>query len=66
MENECIISGELDCDFAGEETFNDHGGVNQSSGDNNVGKQPKKPTFGHFSEESTYTYSNDELGQKRR
>ena len=28
MENVWIFSGELDGDFAGEATFNDHGGVN--------------------------------------
>ena len=50
----------------GEATFNDHGGVNQSSGDDSVGKQPEKePTFGHSSEESTHTYSDDELGKKK-
>ena len=32
MENVCIVSGELDRDFAEEATFNGHGGVNQSSG----------------------------------
>ena len=66
MDNVCIVSVELDGDFAGEATFNDHGGVNQSSRDDSVGKQPgKKPTFGDFSEESTYTYSDDELGKKK-
>ena len=32
MENVWIFSGELDGDFAGEATFNDHGGVNQIGG----------------------------------
>ena len=60
MENVWIFSRELDGEFAGEATFNDHGGVNQSSGDDSVGKQPEKePTFGHSSEESTHTYSDD-------
>ena len=64
--NVCIVSGELDGDFAGEATFNDHGGVNQSSGDDSVEKQPEnEPTFGHFREESTYTYSDDEMGNKK-
>ena len=64
MENVCIVSGELDGDFAGEATFNEHGGINQSSGDNSNGEQQEKePTFGHFSKESTYTYSVDELGK---
>ena len=39
MDTVCIVSGELDGDFAGEATLNDHGGVNQSSGDDSVGKQ---------------------------
>ena len=66
MENVWIFSRELDCDFAGEATFNDHGGVNQSSGDDSVGKQQEKePTFGHSSEESTHTYFDDELGKKK-
>ena len=34
--------GELDGDFAGEATFNDHGGVNQIGGDDSVGKQQEK------------------------
>ena len=47
MNTVCIVSGELDGDFAGEATFNDHGCVNQSSGDDSVVKQPEKePTFG--------------------
>ena len=62
MEIVCIVSGELDGDFAGEATFNDHGGVNKSCGDYTVGKQPEKePKFGNFGEESFYTYSDDEL-----
>ena len=66
MANVCIVSEELDGDFAEEATFNYHGGVNQSSGDDSVGIQPKKePTFGHSSEKSTHTYSNDELGKKK-
>ena len=66
MDTVCIVSGELYGDFAGEATFNDHGGANQSSGDDSVGKQQeKKPTFGEFSEESTYTYYDDELGKKK-
>ena len=49
-----------------EATFNDHGGVNQSSGHDSVGKQPEKePTFVHSSEESTHAYSDDELGKKK-
>ena len=66
MENVWIFSGELDGDFAGEATFNDHGGVNQISGDDSVGKQPEKePTFDHSGEESTHAYSDDELGKKK-
>ena len=66
MANVCIVSGELDNDFAGEVTFNDYGGVNQTSGDDSVGKQPEnEPTFGHSSEGSTHTYSDDELGKKK-
>ena len=65
MANVCTVSGELDGDFAGEATFNDHGGVNQSSGDDSMGKQPEKePTFDHFSEEGIHTYSDDELSKK--
>ena len=31
-----------------------------------MGKQPEKePKFGHFGEESFYTYSDDELGKKK-
>ena len=57
MDTVCVVSGELDGDFAGEATFNDHGCVNQSSGDDSVGKQQgKKPTFGKFSEQSTYLH----------
>ena len=66
MDTVCIVSGELDGDFTGEATFNDPGGVNQSSGYDSVGKQlEKEPTFGKFSKESTYTYSDDELGKKK-
>ena len=66
MANICIVSGELDSDFAGEATFDDHGGVNQSIRDDSVGKQPEKePTFGHFRKENTYTYCDDELGKKK-
>ena len=66
VDNVCIVSGELDGNFAGEATFNDHRGVNQSSGDDFVGKQlEKKLTFGDFSEESSYTYSYDELDKKK-
>ena len=67
MENVCIVSRELDADFAEEATFNDHGGVNQGSGDNSVGKQPEKElTFDHFREEvTTHSYSYDELGKKK-
>ena len=66
MENVWIISEELDGDFAGEATFNDHGVVNESRGDDSVGKQPEKePTFGHSNEESTHAYSDDELGKKK-
>ena len=50
----------------GEATFNDHGGVNQSSGDDSVGKEPEKePTFGDFGKESTHAYYDDELGKKK-
>ena len=42
MENVWIFSGELDGDFAGEATFNDHGGVNQIGGDDSMGKQQEK------------------------
>ena len=57
MENVWIFSEELDGDFAGEATFNDHGGVNQISGDVSVGKQQEKePTFDHSSAESTHAY----------
>ena len=42
MENVWIFSGELDCDFAEEATFNDHGGVNHIGGDDSVGKQQEK------------------------
>ena len=42
MDSVCLFSGELDGDFAGEATFNDHGGVNQSNGDDSVGKQQEK------------------------
>ena len=65
MENVWIFSGELDGDFAGEATFNDHGGVNQIGGDDSVGKQQQKEPFDHSSEESTHTYSDDELGKKK-
>ena len=51
MDNVCIVSGELDGNFMGEATFNDHWGVNQSSGDDFVGKQPENPLIlGDFSE----------------
>ena len=66
MDNVCIVSGELDGDVVGEATFNDHGGANQSSGDDSVGKQQEKePTFGEFRKESTYTYYDDELVKKK-
>ena len=55
MENVWIFSGELDCDFAEEATFIDHGGVNHIGGDDSIGKQQEKePTFDHSSEESIY------------
>ena len=64
--NVWIFSGELDGDFAGEAMFNDHAGVNQSSRDDLVGKQPEKePTFGDFGEKSIYTYSDDELDKRK-
>ena len=44
----CIVSGELDGDFAGEATFNDHAGVNQSSGDDSMGKQREKKPIRPF------------------
>ena len=51
MENVWIFSGELDCDFAEEATFNDHGGVNYIGGDDSIGKQQEKePTFDQSSE----------------
>ena len=66
MESLCIVSGELDGDFAGEAMCNDHRGVNQSSEDYCEVKQPEKEAkFVHFSEESFYTYSDDELGKKK-
>ena len=66
MESLCIISGELDGDFAGEATCNDHGDVNQSSGDYCEVKQPKKEAkFIRFAEKSFYTYSDNELGKKK-
>ena len=66
MESLCIVSGELDGDFAGEATYNDHGGVNQSSGDYSEVKQHEKEAkFVHFAEESFYTYSDDDLGKKK-
>ena len=40
--------------------------VNQSSGEDCVGKGPaKEPAFGHFNEESLSPYSDDELGKKK-
>ena len=66
LDNVCPFYGELEGDFAGEASFNDHGGVNQSSGDDSVGKQQENdPKFSDFSEESTYTYSDDELGKRK-
>ena len=66
MESLCLVSGKLDGDFAGEATCNDHGGVNQSSGDYSEVKQPEKDAkFVHFAEESFYTYSDDKLGKKK-
>ena len=66
MESLCIVSGELDGDFAGEATCNDHGGVNQSSGDYSEVKQPENDAkFVHFAEESFYTYSDDKLSKKK-
>ena len=62
MENVWTFSGELDGDLAEEATFNDHGGVNQSSGDDSVGKQPEKePTFGH----STHTRTTSWVRKRR-
>ena len=56
MDNVCIVSGELDGDFAGEATFNDHG--NQRNGDDFVGNQPeKKPTFGVISAKKVSTHT---------
>ena len=55
MENVWIFSGEFDCDFAEEATFNDNRGVNHIGGDDSVGKQQEKePTFDHSNEESIY------------
>ena len=66
MESLCIVSGELDCDFAGEVTCNDLGDVNQSSEDYSEVKQPKKEAkFVHFTEKNFNTYSDDELGKKK-
>ena len=66
MESLCIVSGEFDGDFAGEATCNDHGGVNESSGDYSEVKQPEKEAiFVHFAKENFYTYSDDELGKKK-
>ena len=66
MESLCNVSGELDGDFAGEATCNDHGDVNQSSEDYSEVKQPEKEAkFVHFAEKSFYTYSDDELGKKK-
>ena len=67
MKNVCIASGELDADFTEEVTFNDHGGVNQGSGDDSVGKQPEKePTFDHFREEATTHTLTTNWVRKRR
>ena len=65
MENAHTVSGELDGHFVGEATYDDRG-VNQSSGEDSVGKDPaKEPAFGHLNEESVYPYSDDELGKKK-
>ena len=41
--------------------------VNQSSGEDSVGKEPaNEPAFRHFNEQSIYTYSDDELGKKKK
>ena len=46
--------------------FNDDRGVNQSSGEDSVGKGPaKEPAFAHFNDKSVYPYSDDELGKKK-
>ena len=66
MENIYTVSGDVDDDFVGEATCNDDRGVNQSSGEDIVGKGPaKEPAFGHFNEESVYPYSDDKLGKKK-
>ena len=67
MESVCIVSGELDSDFVGEATFYDHGGVNQSSGEDSVGKQPEKRQYSAISAKKvpTHIYSDDELGNKK-
>ena len=57
-ENVWLFSGEPDRDFTGEVTFNDHGGVNQSCGDDSVGKKlQKEPTFGHHGEKNVHAHT---------
>ena len=50
----------------GEATFINDGGINQSSGEDSARKEPEKePAFGHFNEQSIYSYSDEELGRKK-
>ena len=65
MDDVCIVSGELDGDFAGEATFNDHGIVNAMETISWESSQKKADIRRDFSEESIYTYSDDELSKKK-
>ena len=49
------VSGELDGEFMGEATFIDNGGVNQSSGEDFVGKEPARASIQPF-QQTKYLY----------
>ena len=65
MESLCIVSGELDGDFAGEATCNDHGGVNQSSGDYSEVKQLEKEASISPKKASTHTLTTNWVRKRR-
>ena len=67
MESLCIVSGELDGDFVGEATCNDHGDVNQSSGDYSEVMQPEKRQNSSISPKkaSTHTLTTNWVRKRR-
>ena len=66
MEIVYIVSGELDGDFAGEATFNDHDVSTKAVETIPWESSPKKSrNSANFGEESFYTYSDDKLGKKK-